>query len=78
MQLAAAFESAVKGLVASLCDLECRGQRLESLDKKIQRDDLAPARAFLNLGPRSQVLVINTEGATDPDNHARIVGEAAP
>lgn len=35
---------------------------------------LAPARAFLGLGPASTVLVINTEGATDPAGYARIVG----
>ncbi len=40
----------------------------------LQRDDLAPAREHLGLGQDSHVLVINTEGATDPANHARIVG----
>ena len=34
---------------------------------------LAPAKEFLGLGPKSTVLVINTEGATDPVGYARIV-----
>ena len=35
---------------------------------------LAEARGFLQLGPASRVLVINTEGATDPAAYARITG----
>lgn len=38
--------------------------------------DLAGAREALGLGSRSRVLVINTEGATDPESYRRIVGEA--
>jgi diaminopropionate ammonia-lyase len=34
---------------------------------------LAPAREHLRLGPASRVLVINTEGATDPVGYRRIV-----
>ena len=34
---------------------------------------LAPAREWLRLGPASRVLVINTEGATDPVGYERIV-----
>lgn len=34
---------------------------------------LAPARAQLRLGPASRVLVINTEGATDPVGYEKIV-----
>jgi diaminopropionate ammonia-lyase len=36
--------------------------------------ELAAAREFLRLGPRSRVMVINTEGATDPVAYARITG----
>lgn len=35
---------------------------------------LAPAQVKLGLGPHSRVLVINTEGATDPANYRRVVG----
>jgi diaminopropionate ammonia-lyase len=31
------------------------------------------ARDILGIGPETSVLVINTEGATDPKNYARIV-----
>ena len=34
---------------------------------------LAPAREHLRLDPASRVLVVNTEGATDPAGYARIV-----
>jgi len=34
--------------------------------------ELAEARAFLQLGPATRVLLINTEGATDPVAYARI------
>ncbi len=40
-------------------------------------DDLAPARAHLQLGPHSTVLVINTESDTDPENWARITADGA-
>jgi diaminopropionate ammonia-lyase len=35
---------------------------------------LIGAREFLDLGPDSRVLVINTEGATDPEGYRRVVG----
>lgn len=35
---------------------------------------LYAARNFLGLGPALRVLVINTEGATDPEGYARVVG----
>lgn len=38
-------------------------------------DGLASAREHLQLGPDSRILLLNTEGATDPENFARIVGE---
>jgi diaminopropionate ammonia-lyase len=38
----------------------------------------APARAALRLSPDSRVLVLCTEGATDPDAWARITGYPAP
>ena len=40
----------------------------------LQAPELAAARAFLRLGPASRVLVINTEGATDPEGYRRVVG----
>lgn len=42
----------------------------------LQAPELAPARDHLGLGPRTSVLVINTEGATDPENWARVTGAA--
>ncbi len=38
--------------------------------------DLEPARRSLGLGPRTSVLVINTESDTDPENWARVTGAA--
>ena len=35
--------------------------------------ELAEAARFLELGPHSHVLVINTEGATDPEGYRRVV-----
>ncbi len=37
---------------------------------------LGQARDALALGPASRVLLVNTEGATDPEGYRRIVGEA--
>jgi diaminopropionate ammonia-lyase len=39
----------------------------------VEEPGLAPAKEFLGLGPATRVLVINTEGATDPEGYARIV-----
>jgi threonine dehydratase len=39
---------------------------------------LAAARRALGLGPGARVLAIISEGATDPDNWARIVGAPPP
>ncbi len=39
------------------------------------QDSLAGARQRAGLGSRTRVLLLNTEGATDPDNFERIVGE---
>jgi len=39
----------------------------------LEEPRLAPAKQFLGLGPQSTVLVINTEGATDPVGYDRIV-----
>ncbi len=39
----------------------------------LEEPQLAPAREFLRLGPTTKVLVINTEGATDPVGYERIV-----
>jgi diaminopropionate ammonia-lyase len=35
---------------------------------------LEPVKRACNLGPSSRVLIFNTEGATDPEYHARIAG----
>ena len=37
----------------------------------------ADARAGLALEPESRVMLFGTEGATDPDTYARIVGRTA-
>jgi len=41
----------------------------------LEAPELAAARGFLHLGPASRVLLINTEGATDPEGYRRVVGE---
>jgi diaminopropionate ammonia-lyase len=56
---------------------ESGASTLAGLMAVLERDDLALAREHLGLGPRSQVLVINTEGATDPVNHARVIASDA-
>ena len=53
---------------------ESGASSLAGLLALLQDDELRPARERLGLGADSTVLVINTEGATDPENHARIVG----
>ena len=55
---------------------ESGASTLAGLLALLQRDDLAAARRHLDLGPQSRVLVINTEGATDPVNHARVIAAA--
>jgi diaminopropionate ammonia-lyase len=37
--------------------------------------DGAPLRAALELGPRSRVLLVATEGPTDPDAYRRVLGD---
>ncbi len=39
----------------------------------LEEPRLAPAKEFLRLGHATSVLVINTEGATDPVGYERIV-----
>ena len=41
----------------------------------MQRSELAQLRDRLGLGPDSQVLLLNTEGNTDPDDFRRVVWE---
>ena len=43
----------------------------------MQRPELAPLRERLGLGPDSQVLLLNTEGNTDPDDFRKVVWEGA-
>lgn len=47
---------------------------LAGLMALMKTPELAEARAAANLGPESRVLVVNTEAATDPENHRRLVG----
>ena len=46
---------------------------LASLVAVMREDELRPVRGALGLGPASRVVVINTEGATDPELYNRIV-----
>ena len=39
----------------------------------LESPELSEAARFLALGPRTHVLVINTEGATDPEGYRRVV-----
>lgn len=39
----------------------------------LESPELSEAKRFLALGPHSDVLVINTEGATDPEGYRRVV-----
>lgn len=56
-----AGESGAAGLAGVLALLEAPGFRF--------------ALEFLRLGPATRLLVLNTEGATDPDGYRRVVGE---
>lgn len=40
-------------------------------------DSLGEAREKIGLGPRSRILLFNTEGATDPEHFRRVVGAGA-
>jgi diaminopropionate ammonia-lyase len=51
---------------------ESGASALAGLLALLRDDSLAPARAQLALGPHSRVLVVNTEGATDPENYRRV------
>lgn len=41
----------------------------------LEYPDFAPLKEYLNLGPDSQILLINSEGNTDPDYFRRVVWE---
>jgi diaminopropionate ammonia-lyase len=69
---AAMRASAREGITAG----ESGASALAGLLALLADEALAPARARLALGARSRVLVVNTEGATDPERYARIVGDA--
>lgn len=43
----------------------------------MQRPELAPLRELLGMGEDSQVLVVNSEGNTDPDHFRQVVWEGA-
>lgn len=51
---------------------------LASVTSTMRRNDLRPLRSLLHLGPDSRVLVINTEGATDPASYDTVTGIRAP
>jgi len=44
----------------------------------MREDALRPVREALNLGPASRVVVINSEGATDPELYSRVVSGTEP
>jgi diaminopropionate ammonia-lyase len=50
---------------------ECGGAGLAGLVRAARDPEI---RAALGLGPASRILVFNTEGATDPDRYAELVG----
>jgi diaminopropionate ammonia-lyase len=52
---------------------ESGASALAGLLALLRDDALAAARTRLGLGSRSRVLVLNTEGATDPENYRRVV-----
>lgn len=52
---------------------ESGASTLAGLLALLDRRDLAPARAQLQLDAQSRVLLINTEGATDPEHYARVI-----
>ena len=43
----------------------------------LRRKDTGPLRELLRLGPQSQVLLINTEGNTDPQHFRDVVWDGA-
>lgn len=43
----------------------------------MQRPEMAPLRELLEIGPASQVLLINSEGNTDPDSFRQVVWEGS-
>ena len=50
---------------------------LGALSFVMQRSELAPLREKLGLGPDSHVLLVNSEGNTDPDDFRKVVWEGA-
>lgn len=57
---------------------ETGGAGLAGLLALLDASELAPAREALALGPERRVLVVNTEGATDPAGYRRVVGDGVP
>ena len=51
---------------------------LGALLSLMQEKELEEARRSLGLGADSQILLINTEGATDPENYRKIVIQSVP
>ena len=55
---------------------DCGAAALAALRALVADDAAAPLRAAVGLGPASRVLLVATEGPTDPDAYAR--GISAP
>lgn len=71
-------ERAVEGM-RQLADIglvsgETGAAGLGALNEIISGSDATELRSYLGLGPESIVLLISTEGATDPDAYQRLVG----
>jgi len=64
---------AAAGVVAG----ETGAAALAGITALCEAPDAAPAREALGVGPRARVLLLCTEGATDPAAYARVVGTAA-
>jgi diaminopropionate ammonia-lyase len=60
----------------AIVDGESGGAGLAGVLALLQAPELREARDFLGLGPSTRLLVINSEGATDPDGYRRVVGAA--
>ncbi len=56
---------------------ESGASALAGLIALMQAPEFAEARDSLGLGPVSRVLLINTEGATDPENYAKVIEGAS-
>jgi diaminopropionate ammonia-lyase len=68
-------EGAMRTLAANgIVSGETGAAALGGLEAILARDDADSIREAIGLDRRSTVLVLSTEGATDPDSYLRIVG----